>query len=96
MGGDFPHEVTVVCSSVETFLAGPPARSMPFDVAFADPPYSFEGWEGIFGRLEARWVVAESSSPIEPGGSWKVMKSKHYGTTVVTLAHRRDRDEGFS
>ena len=58
----------------------------PYDVAFADPPYAFSEWPSLLGRLRADLVVLESNREIEVEGAWKVLKSKHYGGTVVTMA----------
>jgi 16S rRNA (guanine966-N2)-methyltransferase len=56
------------------------------DVAFADPPYAFAGWDDLLTRLDAALVVVESDRSIEPPDGWRVLRSKRYGTTVVTLA----------
>jgi 16S rRNA (guanine966-N2)-methyltransferase len=55
------------------------------DLAFADPPYAFDGWPALLARLEAGLVVVESDREIDPGPAWRVLKTKHYGSTVVSL-----------
>ena len=78
---------TVVQRDVLAWLgAGPP----PADLALLDPPYAFDGWDGVFALLAAPLVVAESDReiPLPPG--WEVLRSRAYGGTVVTFARRRD------
>ena len=60
----------------------------PFDLAFADPPYAFDQWTTLLGSLHADLVVLESGKELEPPelGGWEVLKVRHYGGTVVTLA----------
>ncbi len=67
------------------------------DVVFVDPPYAFDGWDELFERLlrhvrqaeSGGIVVAESDREIAPGEAWEVLKSKRYGSTVVTLTSPR-------
>jgi 16S rRNA (guanine966-N2)-methyltransferase len=58
------------------------------DLAFADPPYAFadEAWLDLLTRVDASFLVVESDREVPLGGGWGVLKSKRYGTTVVTLA----------
>lgn len=64
-----------------------------FDVVFIDPPYAFDGWKGLLGEVaphladgeSARLVVVESDREIDLGEGWEVLRTKRYGTTVVTL-----------
>lgn len=72
----------VVRGDAEGFLHGRPG---PWDIAFIDPPYAFEGWTDILGLLDAELAVLESDREIDPGPGWEVLKSKRYGGTVVTL-----------
>jgi 16S rRNA (guanine966-N2)-methyltransferase len=55
------------------------------DLAFADPPYAFAGWPALLPRLRAGLVVVESDREVEPRPGWRVLKTKRYGSTVVTL-----------
>lgn len=65
--------------------------SLPLsDVAFVDPPYAFAAWKPLVERLDADLAVLESDRPIEPGARWRVLRSKRYGTTVVTLIRREE------
>jgi len=60
-------------------------RAPSFDLVFADPPYAFDAWDVLLSRLTAALVVAEAAGPVEPGRGWDVMRSRRYGTTVMTL-----------
>jgi 16S rRNA (guanine966-N2)-methyltransferase len=75
----FSARATVVQADA-TKAALPPA-----DLAFADPPYAFDGWAALLRRLRAGLVVVESDREVEPAPGWRVLKTKHYGSTVVTL-----------
>ncbi len=72
---------TVVQADVLTWLATAPR----FDLAFADPPYSFRDWSALLAQLDASLVVVESDREVDVEDAWKVLKSKHYGGTVVTM-----------
>lgn len=64
-----------------------------FDVVFVDPPYAFDGWKPLLDELaghladgeSAGLVVIESDREVAPGAGWEVLRTKRYGTTVVTL-----------
>lgn len=56
------------------------------DLAFADPPYAFDRWPTLLTRVDADVLVLESDRELDPGDAWRVLKTKRYGTTVVTLA----------
>ncbi len=73
---------TVVAADALTWIG----TAGPVDLAFIDPPYAFTGWPELLAELDAGLVVAESDREIDVGESWKVLKSKHYGGTVVTMA----------
>jgi 16S rRNA (guanine966-N2)-methyltransferase len=73
----------VVQADVLRYLAGAPA---PVDVAFADPPYAFDGWPGLLAVLPARLVAIEARAHVELPAGWHPLRSKRYGDTVVTLA----------
>ena len=57
-----------------------------FDLALVDPPYSFNGWDGLFSRLHAKLVVAESDRELDIPSDWRIVRRKRYGGTVVHLA----------
>jgi 16S rRNA (guanine966-N2)-methyltransferase len=74
----------VVQADVVRFLTErPPSR---VDVAFADPPYAFDGWGRLLEVLPARLVALEARSHIDLPAGWRPLRSKRYGDTVVTLA----------
>lgn len=74
---------TVVKADVADWLDGAP----PVDVALVDPPYAFDGWADLMSRLPAGLAVLESDREVDVGPGWEVRKAKHYGGTVVMLAH---------
>src|SRR4051812_27714107 len=78
----FHAEADVVQRDVLAWLATAPA----FDLMLADPPYDFDGWPRLFGQANAGLVVCESDRAIDPGEGWEVVRSKRYGSTVVTVA----------
>lgn len=69
------------------------AASGTWDLALADPPYSFDRWEELLRVLDACVVVIESDRTIEPPPRWEVLRSRRYGGTVVTIARSQDRDD---
>jgi 16S rRNA (guanine966-N2)-methyltransferase len=68
------------------------------DLVLADPPYGFDGWEGLLERIAPRLspdavVVAESDrAPALPAG-WATVRERAYGGTVVVFA-RRESEPG--
>jgi 16S rRNA G966 N2-methylase RsmD len=64
------------------------------DLAFADPPYAFEGWARLLEVLPARLVAIEARSHIDLPPTWHPLRSKRYGDTVVTLV--RSQPDGVS
>jgi 16S rRNA (guanine966-N2)-methyltransferase len=56
------------------------------DVAFVDPPYAFAEWPKVLESLRAGIAVIESGTEIDLGSRWGVLKTKHYGSTVVIVA----------
>jgi 16S rRNA (guanine966-N2)-methyltransferase len=64
-------------------------RSEPVDVAIIDPPYAFDGWPDLLAGLDAQVIVCESGGPLDLGPAWQVLRSKRYGSTVVTVAQTR-------
>ncbi|MFN0029803.1 MAG: 16S rRNA (guanine(966)-N(2))-methyltransferase RsmD [Acidimicrobiales bacterium] len=60
----------------------------PLDLALCDPPYRFEGWELLLGRLDAQWVVIESDREIDAPAGWELARTKRYGSTVVRFLQR--------
>jgi 16S rRNA (guanine966-N2)-methyltransferase len=84
------HRGHVERSDVVRFLE---RRHEGFDLAFADPPYEFQAWDEVLSRLGARIGVLESNRELEVGGSWRTIKQKRYGDTVVTVVVQLRADD---
>jgi len=76
---------TVVAADAFTFLSTADRR---YDLAVLDPPYAFDRWSDVLAALPAEVAVLESDRPIDPGQGWAVVRSRRYGTTVVTICRR--------
>lgn len=74
----------VVRQRAEAWLAAESDRP-GVDVVFCDPPYVFDDWEALLGRIRAQLVVIESDRPVQVAG-WDVARERRYGTTFVTFA----------
>jgi 16S rRNA (guanine966-N2)-methyltransferase len=81
-------EGTVVPRDVLRWVAEDPG---PYDLAFADPPYVFDGWATLLNGLTATVAVLEAREPVDVTGGWRVLKVKRYGGTVVTLAQPTEK-----
>jgi 16S rRNA (guanine966-N2)-methyltransferase len=77
---------TVVAADAFAYLSTVAGR---FDLAVLDPPYAFDRWTEVLAVLPVEVAVLESDRPIEPGAGWTVVRSRRYGTTVVTICRRR-------
>lgn len=64
------------------------ASSIDADIVVADPPYDFDRWDELLGRLEVGLVVAEAGRAVDPPPGWEVTRSKRYGRTWVTFLER--------
>jgi len=64
------------------------AATIDADIVFADPPYDFDDWDELLGRLSADLVVAESGRPITAPEGWESTREKKYGRTRVTFLER--------
>ncbi len=71
------------------------AATIDADIVFADPPYDFDAWHQLLGRVTADLVIAESGSPVEAPEGWTVTREKRYGRTRVTYLER-DIDSAVS
>jgi 16S rRNA (guanine966-N2)-methyltransferase len=87
-------DATVVRADADTWVAGTAAR---FDLALCDPPYDYDGWETLLGRVPADLVVLESAAELPVPAGWVVLRSKRYGGTIVTVARpERATQKGVS
>ena len=83
-GLGFGDRAEVVLADAEQWIE----RAPEADLLLCDPPYAFEGWPGLIERSPSPLVVAESDREIEAPSGWHVVRSKAYGTTVVTILAR--------
>ena len=60
----------------------------PVDLLLCDPPYGFDDWDTLLAASPAPLVVAESDREIAVPEGWELVRSKRYGTTVVTILAR--------
>ncbi len=104
----FADRATVLQADVFRFLSderpgrgvapadGGPADGGPgatvFDIAFADPPYAFAGWDRLLAVAPGRLLALEARSHVDLGPGWDRLRSRRYGDTVVTLARRREQE----
>jgi 16S rRNA (guanine966-N2)-methyltransferase len=71
-------------------------HELGFDLAFCDPPYSFDLWDELIPILPADLCVLESGSELTVPDSWMVLRSRRYGSTLVTVVRATDRSQGTS
>lgn len=64
------------------------AATIDADIVFADPPYDFDAWADLLGRVTADVVVAESGATITAPHGWEVTREKKYGRSRVTFLER--------
>jgi 16S rRNA (guanine966-N2)-methyltransferase len=79
---------TVVRRPVDAAIADLPAS---LDLVLADPPYTFDGWAELLGRLlpllaEDAVVVVESDRSLALPAGWEKVRERSYGGTVVLFA----------
>ena len=84
----FRDRATVVRDGVDRAL-----DSLPDDVdlVLVDPPYAFDGWTDLLGRLAGHvaadgTVVIESDRAVDLPERWEKMRERAYGGTVITFA----------
>ncbi len=78
-----PAALAAVRANVDGWVATTASR---YDLVLCDPPYEYDGWNALVGRLPADLAVLESAAAITPPPGWRVLKSKRYGGTIVTVA----------
>ena len=79
----FAERATVVRADAATFKP-----RGPVDIAFIDPPYTWDGWSELLAHLLATVAVCEARRPIEAPEGWELVRSDRYGTTVISLLHK--------
>lgn len=92
-GLDVPGAV-VVRRDVLDFLQALPRDDVAFDLALCDPPYSFGQWEELIELLPANLCVLESGSDLSVPDHWLVLRSRRYGSTLVTVVRAADDPQG--
>jgi 16S rRNA (guanine966-N2)-methyltransferase len=80
-------DATLVRADVGNWVSTTVSR---YDLILCDPPYAFDGWPELVGSLPADLAILESGSEIVPPEGWRVIKTRRYGSTLVTVA-RPDR-----
>lgn len=88
-----PH-ADIVAGTAESFVSGGPVA--PFDLALLDPPYAYDGWDDLLGRVQAGVVVVETDRELDLGPRWRVVRTKWYGSTLVVIAEARDVPDGVA
>jgi 16S rRNA (guanine966-N2)-methyltransferase len=76
------RDVRVVRAETLGFLAGSRVR---YDLALVDPPYRFDRWAELLGRLRAGVAVLESSAPVSVPETFAVHRVYRHGGTLVTV-----------
>jgi 16S rRNA (guanine966-N2)-methyltransferase len=62
--------------------------SIDADIVLADPPYEYERWEDLLGKVRADLMIAESGGPLPVVEGWEVTREKRYGRTTITFLER--------
>ncbi len=75
-------DATVVRADAEAWVGSTASR---FDIALCDPPYQFSAWESLVTGLPADLAVIESGSELPAVAGWDVLRSRRYGSTIVTV-----------
>ncbi len=85
----FTDRAEVVAAPVERFLDSLDSPDMPYDVAFCDPPYAFDGWPAVLAARPAPLVVAEAGEPIAVPDGWALVREARYGAAWVGFLEAR-------
>ena len=77
--GDLPLETHA--DDAMRFLSREARR---FDVAFLDPPFADDPWDGLLGAVAPRmnaggFVSADAGRPLAPPPGWEVLRHAHAG-----------------
>ncbi|HEY5155491.1 MAG TPA: 16S rRNA (guanine(966)-N(2))-methyltransferase RsmD [Acidimicrobiales bacterium] len=79
------NRASVQAVDADRFLERARTDGQQWDLALLDPPYAFDGWDGLLIGLPARLAVAESDRAIEAPPGWGVVRQRRYGSTLVTV-----------
>ena len=80
------ERAAVMVADVDTALTGLAREGRRFDLAFVDPPYAFDAWPELMGRVPAGLVVVESDRAVDVGPGFAIHHRRRHGGTVVTFA----------
>ncbi len=62
--------------------------SLPFDLAFCDPPYAEDPWSELLAKVPAGMVIGHASKEIPLPAGWKELRRRTYGRAEVLIAER--------
>ena len=65
---------------------------LPIDLVLADPPYGPLDVEALLATVVARRAVIENDRYADAPAGWAVTKTKHYGTTLVTVLEHSEQE----
>lgn len=85
----FEDQATLVTAEAMGWLA---RTTQPFDLVVCDPPYAFDQWtelldrvaQAVAGGAETMFVI-ESNQELADHSAWGVLRTKRYGSTIVTI-----------
>jgi 16S rRNA (guanine966-N2)-methyltransferase len=84
----------VVRRDVLDFLRALQPGEPAFDLVLCDPPYSFGLWDELIEVLPAKLCVLESGAELAVPDRWLVLRSRRYGSTLVTVVREVLRETG--
>lgn len=64
---------------------------LTIDLVLADPPYGPLDVEALLATVVARRAVIENDRYADAPAGWAVTKTKHYGTTLVTVLEHSEQ-----
>ncbi len=65
---------------------------LPIDLVLADPPYGPLDVAALLATVVARRAVIENDRYADAPAGWTVTKTKHYGTTLVTVLEHSEQE----
>ncbi len=78
------ERATVVAADA---LAWVKATRPDVTLCLADPPYAFDEWAALLAPVSAKVIVAESDREIALPAGFDAVRTRRYGSTVVTIGH---------